>query len=102
MGKFCEKNKQRTLAEETNYQVVGIEILLERFFMIEFDVNGDKYINEFKGARKQQTRLRCIADYTKSNEATYGKLKCILVSKSTKSEIAQLEPRAKKSYQAGK
>lgn len=100
MGKFCAKDKARTVGETTNYQVVGIEVLLERFLMIEFDANGEKYANEFGVNGKPQTRLRFGADYNKSNDDKFGKLRYIEITKSTKSEIAQLEPKAKKSYQA--
>jgi len=101
MDKFCDNNKKKPIGEDTNFHVTGFEVRLERFFMIEFDSNGDKFGKEFGIQNKVSTKIKIVPMFARSRDAAFGKLLSIKVTKFVNSgKFNQCEPKAKRSYNA--
>ena len=100
MDKFCQKDRRRTVSENGNLPLVGVEVMIERFLQIGFDEAGNGFGKLVGDAfrRRTQIRLKPIYD-TRGNGGQFDKLRFVRVSKSLKNRNAYTgKPTPRKSF----
>jgi hypothetical protein len=100
MDRFCYSENKRTINEEGGMRLAGIQIDMARVIRIIFDENGNKFSKDYNYP-KIYTTIKMTANFEKGMDGhSFGKLRYIEISKSTKSAIEEVEPRPKKSFKA--
>lgn len=101
MDKFCFNDQKRTFSDEGGLPLVCIFVQLDRFFKIIFDDNGNEFRRKFGATGNLNTKLDLSAHFgPMGSDGRYGKFQYIRVKKYSTSDLNQLEPRARRSFNA--
>ncbi len=97
MGKFCRKGNERTFSDDRGPGKVAIEVEIIRFMQIIFDTDGSQYSKTFS-ARRMRTEIALTANFRKGSNGRMGAFTFLQIEKRLQSEVSQMEPKPKRSY----
>ena len=100
LEKFCAKDRRRLVSEEKGMDLAGIEVLIENFMYIEFDINGYEYAKQFGDSYKKKTDMQLKVQYDRVKDGRYEKFLYLTVEKKLRSAFKTQTPKPKKSYNA--